>query len=261
MIKQYGVMTSLLTGAVLMLSGIWLTTPAHAQQKAKATTAPEIVTKPFDDWRVECRLPAANGLKCQMIQQLLHATLKKPVLAITISHSPKEKRDVIQIVLPLGFLIKPGVDLDISTYKTRAGIDRCTVQGCFIEGFAESKMIDMMRRTTKEGSVSFVARNGQKTSIRFSLRGFAGAYTHMRDENLSHIKLSSEPETPKKAKKKTTKKKPRVPKPTKKTVKKKLKKPEVEDVVAAPTEPDPAPIEEEKETGNWFDRKQDDPSL
>ena len=242
-----------------MLFGLWLTAPALAQQKAKSTAAPEILTKPFNDWRVECRLPAANGLKCQMIQQLLHSTLKRPVLAITIAHSPKEKRDVIQIVLPLGFLIKPGVDLDISSYKTRAGIDRCTSQGCFIEGFADSKMIEVMRRTTKEGVVSFVARNGQKTSIRFSLRGFSGAYSHMRDENQSHVNLSLESETPKKTKKKATKKKPSVPKPSKKAVRKKSKKPKVEDVAVTPT--DPAPAEEEKDTGNWFDRKQDDPSL
>ncbi len=230
---------------------------AAAQQQTTPGTAPELVTRPFEDWRVECRVPAVNGLKCQMIQQLLHAELKKPVLAITIAHSPEEKRDVIQIVLPLGFLIKPGVDVDISSYRTRAGIDRCTARGCFIEGFAESAMIDTMKRTTKDGVVTFVTRNGRKNAINFSLRGFSRAYGYMSSQNRSHFGQSSKPAQ---SKNKTVRKKQPVPKPLNKRVKKKQSKPEVEDVTVTPAEPAP-PEAQEEDSRNWFDRKQNDPSL
>ncbi len=181
----------------ILVASLLTTTTLLAQEKSAApestaeklaTTAPKVDAKTFNDWRVECYEPAINNLRCQMVQQLQHNQLKKNVMVITLAHSPKDKKDVMQYVLPLDFLLKPGVGIEVSSYKITAAVDRCAPEGCFIEGFAENKMIRAMRRTTKKGQITMMARTGQRVVIPFSLDGFSKAYKFMRETNLAFAK-------------------------------------------------------------------------
>lgn len=145
---------------------------------------PQIESEAFTDWRLECYEPAINGLRCQVVQQLVERNLNEIVLLNSLVFVPQTELTQIQVVLPTGFLLKRGVTFEVGGYTTTVGVDRCTPQGCFIEGIAAPELLDAMRRA-REARVSIVADTGQTIRIPFSLMGFTAAFDAMRERNLA----------------------------------------------------------------------------
>ena len=53
-------------------------------------------------------------------------------------------------------------------------------------------MIRSMRRTTKKGRITMMARTGQRVVIPFSLDGFSKAYKYMRDNNIQYAEAKTD---------------------------------------------------------------------
>ena len=160
--------------------------PAGAQDDGdRSASGPKVTSRIVQDWRVACHEPPIGDLKCRIVHQLVHDKLKKNALVVTVAYSPARDRDIVQFLLPLDFLLKPGVGIEVSSYKTTAAVARCALQGCFIEGEADPALVAAMKRTTRRGEVTLTARTGKTVAIPFSLAGFSAAYDRMRTENVA----------------------------------------------------------------------------
>ncbi|WP_185969963.1 invasion associated locus B family protein [Rhizobium straminoryzae] len=177
--------------------------PADASQKAKDGTAasaqkgkdgaaaapgevqsgPKVTVQQHGDWLLECYDPAINNVNCQIKQRIAQKDTDRNILVMSIAFDPKAKSNVIQYVLPLDFLLTPGVSVEVGSYQTTAGVNRCSVQGCFVEGTTDDGFIKAMQGAKDGGRVVIVSRTGQKVGIGFSVIGFSMAYDEMVKEN------------------------------------------------------------------------------
>lgn len=146
-------------------------------------SGPKVTVQQHGDWLLECYDPAINNVNCQIKQRVVQKDTEKNILVISLAFDPKEKTNVIQYVLPLDFLLTPGVSIEVDGYQSVAGVNRCSIQGCFIEGTTDDGFIKAMRASLKGGRAVIVSRTGQKVGIAFSAAGFSKAYDAMVEEN------------------------------------------------------------------------------
>ncbi|WP_377298599.1 invasion associated locus B family protein [Rhizobium sp. SGZ-381] len=164
--------------------------PADAAQKGKDAAAggdvqsgPKVTVQQHGDWLMECYDPAVNNVNCQIKQRIAQKDTDRNILVMSIAFDPKAKSNVIQYVLPLDFLLTPGVSVEVGSYQTTAGVNRCSAQGCFVEGTTDDAFIKAMQGAKDGGRVVIVSRTGQKVGIGFSVAGFSKAYEEMIKEN------------------------------------------------------------------------------
>ncbi|MBT9372213.1 invasion associated locus B family protein [Rhizobium sp. CSW-27] len=164
--------------------------PADVSQKGKDGAVPETVqsgpkvtVQQHGDWLLECYDPAINNVNCQIKQRIAQKDTDRNILVMSIAFDPKAKSNVIQYVLPLDFLLTPGVSIEVGSYQSTAGVNRCSVQGCFVEGTTDDAFIKALQGAKDGGRVVIVSRTGQKVGIGFSAAGFSKAYDEMVKEN------------------------------------------------------------------------------
>lgn len=156
--------------------------PADAQPEA-VQSGPKVTVQQHGDWLMECYDPAINNVNCQIKQRIAQKDTDRNILVMSIAFDPKAKTNVIQYVLPLDFLLTPGVSVEVGGYQTVAGVNRCAAQGCFVEGTTDDSFIKAMQDAKEGGRVVIVSRTGQKVGIAFSANGFSKAYEEMVKEN------------------------------------------------------------------------------
>jgi invasion protein IalB len=127
------------------------TAPVAAASPAAPTApaGPAIAREKFGEWELECFEPKVNGLACQIVQKLVATDSNQLVLVVSIAFDPASKKHLLQVALPLNFLLKPGVEIAIGEAKTVAHVDRCSAQGCFIEGIAGDDLVAAMAAGAK----------------------------------------------------------------------------------------------------------------
>lgn len=146
-------------------------------------SGPKVTTQQHGDWLLECYDPAINNVNCQIKQRIVQKDSDQNILVMSMAFDPKAKTTVIQYVLPLDFLLTPGVSIEVGDYRSTAGINRCAAQGCFVEGTTDEGFIKAMQAAKSGGRVVIVSRTGQKVGINFSSAGFSKAYDAMVGEN------------------------------------------------------------------------------
>lgn len=157
---------------------------AAAGETETIQSGPKVTTQQHGDWLLECYDPAISGVNCQIKQRIIRNGTEQNVLVLSIAYDPEEKSNVIQYVLPLDFLLTPGVSVEVGDYQSVAGVNRCAAQGCFIEGTTDDAFIKAMKASNQGGRVVLVSRTGQKVGIGFSASGFTKAYQAMVQENV-----------------------------------------------------------------------------
>ncbi len=155
---------------------------ANPSRTASAESSPKVERETFGEWELECFEPKVNGLKCQIGQRLVAKESTSLVLAVSMAYSPASKKDVVQFVLPLNFMLKPGVELAIGEAKTVIQVDRCSAQGCFVEGVAAGDIVEAMNKG-ETADVKVLANPQKRLVIPFSLKGFSTAYAKMKKMN------------------------------------------------------------------------------
>lgn len=158
------------------------TTQATADAAAPAAAAPKVDRETFGEWELECFDPKVNGLKCQIVQKLVSKDTEQLVLVVSVAHEPKSKKNLLQMALPLNFMLKPGVEIAIGDAKTVVQVDRCSAQGCFVEGVAGDDLVNAMAKGSS-ADVKFLANADKRLIIPFSLSGFTKAYDTMKSRN------------------------------------------------------------------------------
>ncbi len=154
---------------------------AAASDKSQ-TAAPKVDRVTFGEWELECFDPKVNGLQCQIVQKLVSKDTEQLVLVVSVAHEPNSNKNLLQMALPLNFMLKPGVEIAIGEAKTVVQVDRCSAQGCFVEGVAGDDLVDAMAKGSK-ADVKFLANAEKRLVIPFSLSGFTKAYSAMKSRN------------------------------------------------------------------------------
>ncbi len=157
--------------------------PAATPEKKEVVSSPKVTTQQHGDWLLECYDPAVNGVTCQIMQRVVHNESGQNILVMTMTYNAKEKSDIVQYVLPLDFLLEPGIGINIGDYQTVARANRCTAQGCVIEGKTDEAFINAMKAAVEQGRFVMMSRTGKKVAVAFSATGFTKAYNEMRALN------------------------------------------------------------------------------
>lgn len=159
--------------ATLMLTG-WAETPA---------AAPE--AKTFGGWTVRCRDQSNKALPaCDISQAATKRDTGETLLTTSFTYLVAQKKYVGQVVLPLGFLIQPGIliRLDEKTDIKDWKIIRCTDRGCFVEKAMEAEALKPFR-SGKSGVVVVINIDGKGVGYPLSLDGFSAAIDEMVTRN------------------------------------------------------------------------------
>ena len=158
------------------------TADAKDAKGPEEATGPKVARERMGEWEVECFDPKVNGLSCQIVQKLVATESNKLVLIVSIAFDPNSKKHLMQVALPLNFMLKPGVEIAIGDQRTVAQVDRCSADGCFIEGVAGDDLVNAMANGAK-ADVKFLANAEKRLVIPFSLSGFSQAYEKMKSRN------------------------------------------------------------------------------
>lgn len=135
-------------------------------------------TQTFSDWTLECFEPAFSDGACQITHRVISGNANQVVMVFALS-AREDGPAYIQMALPLGISLPGGIGLAIGNgYQSHVAIQRCTPQGCIVEGTGSDDLLAAMKR---EASGLIVVKNDQNQEINlpFSLKGFTAAYDAM----------------------------------------------------------------------------------
>jgi invasion protein IalB len=164
-------------------AGILLASGAALAQAPAGDAAPATPGKPdvktVGDWFVRC-FPIASPSPCDMFQELDDARAKQRVLAISIAYIPSLNKHALQITLPLDVALQKGLVVQTDSYTSPAmHFRRCDRGGCYVEMPVDNAMIEAMAKSGPDAKMNVWGDNGKAVSIKFSLKGFAGAHDQM----------------------------------------------------------------------------------
>jgi len=132
----------------------------------------------FKDWTVACNPLEGKGAGevCQMSQAVVDKKEGKAALVMIISREPKRKQPVLEIIVPLGVLLPPGltVRIDGSKASMRVPFMVCA-NGCSAVGPLSD---DVANRFKRGQTLQISFRGGQRAEItrEVFLSGFTAAY-------------------------------------------------------------------------------------
>jgi invasion protein IalB len=87
----------------------------------------------YDNWRVACPAADQKDVSCEMIQDVVDDKTHSEVVRIAIGKPPSGK-STLDLTLPLGVALEPGVGLSFGTDPMRTAKYRtCTEQGCIVD--------------------------------------------------------------------------------------------------------------------------------
>ena len=90
----------------------------------------------YDSWRVACPAATQKDVSCEMVQDVLDSQSHSEVARIAIGKVPGGK-PMIDITMPLGVALEPGVGLVLGTDPKEpmhtAKYRTCTQQGCIVD--------------------------------------------------------------------------------------------------------------------------------
>ena len=154
----------------------------------KTVDAQDMETAVYKDWTLRCQ-PRDGLPSCDMYQSIVDRQQDRQILQISLAHSEELEKYALQAIVPLGFLIQPGVLVRVDGGAQEGGADfdslritRCEANGCFLEGEATPAMIEAFAAGA-EGQVIMLDRQGKAMAIPFSLQGFDAARQAMLDRS------------------------------------------------------------------------------
>jgi invasion protein IalB len=152
-----------------------------AQPAAQPAEAPPrtLSTEAFEQWTLECYDPAFEEGPCQITHRVLSGGANQVVMVFALFASSATGSANVQIALPLGISVPSGIQLTLGNgYQSRIEIQRCTPQGCIVEGTGSDALLTAMKQEAS-GTIGVANEDGQQIQLPFSLSGFTAAYTAM----------------------------------------------------------------------------------
>lgn len=159
--------------AALLVSGATLVlTNAFAAGKEEKTAS---ATPPGDLWTVRCQESDKAKEHCEVFQRLIVKESGARVAEFAIGFP--EKKDLARgvVVLPLGILLQPGVEMKIDEGKAYAfKVRYCTQAGCFAYVNLDKDLLGLMKSGTAARFV-FKSADGKDVNLSMPLTGFGKA--------------------------------------------------------------------------------------
>lgn len=133
--------------------------------------------EPASTWTLRCpddvKKPGRGS--CEIFQRLIKQDTGTRFVEVAVGYIGDSKTAQGIFIVPLGILLKPGVELQVDANKpVKFQLRYCDGNGCF--GFADlnDALVQSMRKGAKM-TVTFFAMNGQKISVEMSLKDFSKA--------------------------------------------------------------------------------------
>jgi invasion protein IalB len=171
----------LLSGLALaaLVSGTALAQAPAAPAGSAPSGQPEVKT--IGDWAVRC-YPMQSASPCDMFQQQNDAKSQQRILALSIAYIPHLDRHAIQISVPLGVAVAPGVVIHTGTFSSPAmPYRRCDRGGCYVEMLIDNATVDQLSHGGDSAMVKITADDGKNYDLKVSLNGFAAAHDQMAE--------------------------------------------------------------------------------
>jgi invasion protein IalB len=129
----------------------------------------------YGSWRVACPAARQPNLNCEIVQDILDSQTQQEIVRIAIGKMPNGK-SAVDLVMPLGVALEPGVGLILGTAPVRTAKYRtCTQQGCIVDIPIDQKL-QASFDAGKDGRLLFAGVSDTKPiAIPVSLTGFAAA--------------------------------------------------------------------------------------
>ncbi|SNY60623.1 Invasion protein IalB, involved in pathogenesis [Arsukibacterium tuosuense] len=159
--QPFSHLKSLAAMALLTLSTA-LASPAAVADDAKAD-----VTE-FGDWRAVCRD------QCVIAQGLQNPEQPGLIYSSQVSYVSNSSDPVLQLNLPLGIYLPPGVAIDIGENKHRAPVTVCLPEGCKVLLVLSPEVVKQLQDNAAYTVQLFVTEQSPR-QLKFSLRGFSDA--------------------------------------------------------------------------------------
>jgi invasion protein IalB len=162
----------LVIGAATLIVGLGLGWAVRGVAGYSSTT--QSMTT-FDSWRVACPAAIQKDVSCEMVQDILDSQSHSEVARIAIGKPPGGKL-MIDVTMPLGVALEPGVGLVVGTDPMRTAKYRtCTQQGCIVDIAVDDKLQTSLD-AGKDGRLLFAGANDNKPiAIPLSLKGYGDA--------------------------------------------------------------------------------------
>ncbi|MCF4167235.1 invasion associated locus B family protein [Zavarzinia compransoris] len=147
--------------------------------------AAEMETEVFGAWTMRCVERTDALPPCDITQAVASRETGKPIMQASLAYAPDKDKYAVQILLPLGFLIPPGLHVRIEGVEpdiTDWLVTRCEPQGCFIEGLHDAAVLAPFRDHETAG-VIVIGKNGKPMIFPMALAGFGDALDAMTARN------------------------------------------------------------------------------
>jgi invasion protein IalB len=158
------------------LLAVLLTEGAHSEEPK-----PTLTSQLFGDWVYRCQPATEEGKParsiCEVAQEMVVRKDDKPlpVLTMAFSHGTDGKSSVINVLAPLGVLLKPGLAVAADSGKPIAfEFSHCDARGCWVSAQKADAAIAALK-AGKAGHARMVMVNGHNLTIDFSLSGLVPA--------------------------------------------------------------------------------------
>ena len=156
--------------------------PALPGAPAAGTATPpsNIVTLKADssqaDWLKACGKDEVQNKKICYTTRDFVAENNQPLLAAAIYDVVGDPKKFVRFLLPLGFMIQPGIRFSIDTGQPVAGkFSMCLPNGCFAEAESNATFIDQMKKG-KTIKLQVINQVGQEVALIVPLDGFGKAF-------------------------------------------------------------------------------------
>ncbi|MDD3447339.1 MAG: invasion associated locus B family protein [Zavarzinia sp.] len=170
-------------GALCLMAGL---SAGAATSLAQATTPgqPDMETQTFGSWTMRCVAKGTAGPVCDIVQGVTNRETGKQIMQVSFAYIAEKDKYAVQVVLPLGFLIPPGVlvRIDGAPDITDWPVTRCEPQGCLIEHLMDAEVLKPFR-TKDKGTVIVLGAQGKPLGFPMSFNGFSAASDAMTARN------------------------------------------------------------------------------
>lgn len=171
---------------VLVAVGAFVMTSGSVSGEEKAAAGEQVINQAdvpdgMEPWKIRCSSEDAQKAedkrgKCEVFQQLVVNETKQRFaeFAIGFPEGQKEARGIM--ILPLGILLEPGVEMQIDDQQSfKFKIRYCEPNGCAAFLSLNDSVLGMLRNG-KTAKVSLQSAQGKTLSFEMSLKGFSEVF-------------------------------------------------------------------------------------
>ncbi|MCK8780049.1 invasion associated locus B family protein [Rhizobium sp. NTR19] len=158
--------------------------PAEGQAGRAEAQAPSQVppaAKRFAGWELQCVAIARSNKVCQITSSVTSPDGSQIILVMSIAKDLVTKALRMQMAVPLGIAIAEKVGITVvPDYETSMAVNRCTSQGCLVEGVVEPALVKAIREG-EQAIVTVTTPEGKRIPIALGLKGVSAALDAMTE--------------------------------------------------------------------------------